>query len=243
MSTVAKTEKAEPTNGGNLNNRDEKTPRLFPATKVAQLKRTMDGAEKRMIRLQAELAETRAIIRRKYSDVLDGKGNVIGRDMLSSEHIYGLRLKRTQVEKDLALTKGDFLKARRAYRSAVSNNFQIERKSVQLIREENKIVRESKIILARTKHILREQGKNGGKQEYELLQALAYRDDIKAFRIAFDRVMLGYAPDHHKTLDGVSTVKTEVIHSIMEEMASEVRKNIQSQTSPGTDDENTDRKE
>lgn len=203
---------------------DEETLRLVPATKIGLLKRQMDGAETRMIRLQAELSETRAKIRRKYQDEVDDNNVVVGRLTFSPEHIYGLRLKRVQIEKDLAEVKGEFLKYRRAYRRAVSHNFQIERKSVKAIREENRIVRESRKLLKKTKAVLNEHGSNGGAAQYAMLQNLALADDVRAFRDGFDQVMRTFDPAHHTMISGVSQVKTEIIHSIMEEMAEEAEK-------------------
>ena len=149
------------TNGSKNTDQDENL-RRFSATKVAKLKRKMDGAEKRMLRLFTERTECRAIIRRKYTDAFDAEGVIIGRNILYPEQVMGFKLKLVQIEKDLAIAKGDFLKDRREYRSALTNNIQIERKSVKLIREENRIQRESKKLLRQTKQILKEHGNNGG---------------------------------------------------------------------------------
>jgi hypothetical protein len=208
-----------PANGGYSKNQDGKTFRLFSATKIAKLKRAMDGAERRMLRLETELVECRAIIRRKYTDVLDEKDEVVGRNLLSSEQVFGFKLKRTQIEKDLALAKRDFFTGRKTYRSAVTNNFQVERKTVKLIREENKIMRESKKFTRLTIEILKKRGSNGGSKEFKTLTDLAVAGDVKAFRNGFEVTMEQFDSSHHTLISGVCSVKTEIIHGVMEELA------------------------
>lgn len=203
----------------------EETLRRVPAKTIGLLKRQMDGAEKRMIRLQAELSETRAKIRRKYTDVFDANENIIGRNMLSSEGVYGYRLKRTQIEKELAVVKGEFFQLRKAYRSAVSHNFKIERKTVKLIRKENKIRRESAKSLKLVKETLKTHGKNGGAKDLQLLTSLALEDDVKGFRAAFDESVGRFEPKLYTTISGVSQVKTEIIHAVMQDLAEEAKKN------------------
>lgn len=194
--------------------------RSVPAMKVAQMKRIMDGAEKRMLRLEAERDEVRAIIQRKYTDQYGDDGEtVVGRNLLSPEHIFGFRLKRTEIETDLAVVKGDFLKARRTYRGAVKNNMLTARKSLKMVRMENKILRESKKLLNKTLVVLREHGSNGGAKEFNKLKKAADTGDVKAFRSTFDDVLKDFDPAHHVTISGLCTVKTEIIHSVMDQLA------------------------
>jgi len=87
MSGSIKANKA-PANAGQTNKNGERLRRI-PARKVAQLKRAMDGAEKRVIRLESELADARAVIARKYVERKDAKGNVIGQTKLTPAQIKG----------------------------------------------------------------------------------------------------------------------------------------------------------
>lgn len=212
------------TSANNSNNQDGKTYRLIPLMKVAQQRRAMDGAERRMLRLETELVECRAIIRRKYTDVLDKNEEVVGHNRLSSEQVFGFRLKRTQIEKELALAKRDYFRTRKSYRSSVTNNFQVERKAVKLILEESRLRRESQKLLRDTVEILEQHGNNGGAKEMEVLTSLALKGDIKAFRSAFDQTVARFDPSHFKMISGVSNVKTEIIHGVMELLAEEATK-------------------
>jgi hypothetical protein len=208
-----------PANGGPSNHQDGKASRLVQPMKIAQLKRAMDGAEQRMLRLETELVECRAIIRRKYTDVLDDKEEIVGRNQLSPEQVFGFKLKRTQTEKELALAKRDYFRNRKAYRHAVTNNFQVERKAVKLIHDENRIMRESKKLLRVTSEIIKKHGSNGGAKEMSVLISLALEGDVKAFRSAFDETMEQFDPSHYTLISGVNNVKTEIIHGVMEELA------------------------
>jgi hypothetical protein len=211
-------------NGAVSNDNQDDTNRRVSSTKVARLKQVMNGAEKRMIRLTSELLEYRAIIRRKYTDVFNAQGEVVGRNLLHPEQVLGYKLQRTQIETDLAVSKGDFLKARREYRKALTNNIQIERKSGKLIREENRIRRESSKSLRLVKETLKQHGQNGGAKDLALLTSLAIADDVKGFRVAFDESVGRFEPALYTVISGVSQVKTEIIHSVMEELADENRK-------------------
>jgi hypothetical protein len=215
-----------PANGGKTNNQDEKSYRLIPATTVAELKRTMDGAETRKLRLKAERDACRAIISRKYADKFDDKKkNVIGQIKLNPAQLYGLKLKRMQLEKDLATAKGDFYRAQKAYRSAVSKNMQVERKTVKLIRTDNRLRRESKKLLKKTGEILEQHGSNGGANEMDVLTSLALEGDVKGFRLAFDEAVARFDLSHFTLISGVSDVKTEIIHGMMDQLAEDATKN------------------
>jgi hypothetical protein len=193
--------------------------RRVPSIKVATLKRQMDGAEKRIIRLKTELAETNAIIRRKYLDRFDDKGNVAGKAHLGSAQVEGLRLKRVELENSLAIAKGECFRSQREYRNAVAQNIQVERKSVKIVREENRIRRESKKLLKKTVEILKQHGQNGGVAKLQALQTLSLANDVKAFRDEFDSAIKEFDPAHYVTISGVSNVKTEIIYGVMDELA------------------------
>jgi len=198
--------------------------RRIPTRKIAQLKRKMDGAEKRMTRLESELSDTRAIIRRKYSELKDEKGKVVGHKQLSPAQIKAYRLMRSQIDQALAIAKGDYFEARRAYEEAAGRNIAAVLKTTSEVKRENKTRREAKALLKKTKAILKEKGKNGGAKKLQLLTTLALADNIEGFRETFDESMEEFDPSHYITISGVSSVKTEIIHDIMDEMAEEAKK-------------------
>jgi hypothetical protein len=123
--------------------------RRIPTRKIAQLKRKMDGAEKRMTRLESELSDTRAIIRRKYSELKDEKGKVVGHKQLSPAQIKAYRLMRSQIDQALAIAKGDYFEARRAYEEAAGRNIAAVLKTTSEVKRENKTRREAKALLKR----------------------------------------------------------------------------------------------
>jgi hypothetical protein len=214
-----------PANGGNSMNPDSKL-RKIPATKIAALRREMDGAERRVLRLGTELLELRAIIRRKYLDRLDENDQIVGRIQLSPPQVDGLRLKRTEVERDLAVAKGDSLRAKREYRKFVLHNIQVGRKSVALVRNENRIRRDSSKLLKMTIASIKEHGKNGGTAMVESLTSLALAGDVTAFRSQFEEALSNFDRKHYDTISGVRSVKTEIIHSVMDILAEEARKDM-----------------
>ncbi|MCX6133025.1 MAG: hypothetical protein NTU47_04335 [Ignavibacteriales bacterium] len=193
--------------------------RSIPARKVAQLKLAMDGAERRMLRLKTELLECRAIIRRKYVERQDSKGNATTQLQLNPAQVEGYRLKRTGIEEQLAIASGDYLQWKRAYRKAVEQNIQVARKSVKMVREENRLRRDARALLRKTKAILEKEGRNGGALELDLLTTLAVNDDVKGFRSAFDEFVEKFDPSHYVTISGISSVKTEIIHALMDEFS------------------------
>ena len=221
-----------PANGDQFNSEANVVVRRIPARKVAQLKWAMDGAEKRMLRLKTELLECRAIMRRKYIERQDAKGNATTQLQLNPAQIEGYRLKRTGIEEQLAIASGDYLQWKRAYRKAVEQNIQVARKSVKMVREENRVRRDAKALLRKTKAILEKKGKNGGARELELLTTLAVNDDVKGFRSAFDDCVEKFDPSHYVIISGLSSVKTEIIHALMDEFA-EVKENGNSDTLTG----------
>ena len=230
----SKTSTGSPINGGESKNKTngQDTVRRIPARKVAQLKWAMDGAEKRMLRLRTEHLECRAIMRRKYVERENGKGKGITQLQLNPAQIEGYRLKRTGIEEQLAIASGDYLQWKRAYRKAVVQNIQVGRKSVKMVLEENRIRRDAKALLKKTKAILEKEGKNGGAVEIELLTTLAVNDDVKGFRSAFDEFVEKFDPSHYVTISGISEVKTDIIHALMDEFA-EGKQNGDSETLTG----------
>ncbi|MCX6135901.1 MAG: hypothetical protein NTV54_00170 [Ignavibacteriales bacterium] len=190
---------AQVDNGKN-NIQEESTGRLITPMKIGKMKRTMDNAEKRMLRHTDELAACRSCIRRKTADRTDEKGKVIGQMQLNPTQIDGYRLKRVQVERDLAIAKGDYLQARRAYRKAVSHNFQVEMDAVKTIRDENRIRREATKLKNKTLAALQKHGDNEGAAEIAELKRLAGSDDVKGFRNAFDQILHRVDPVHYDTI-------------------------------------------
>ena len=211
-----------PTNVGQ-NNKEEQLRRI-PPSKITQLKRAMDGAEQRMLRLKTELLECRAIIRRKYVERQESKGSGSTQVQLNPAQVEGYRLKRTEIEGQLAIASGDYLQSKRAYRKAVEQNIQVVRKSVRMVREENRVRREANKLLNQTKAALEKHGKSGGAEEMKRLQDLALADDVREFRKSFDELLHRLDPAHHEVISGVSQVKTEIVHAIMEQLAEDARK-------------------
>ena len=212
------------TSSDNTNNNVVKLRRI-PTRKIALLKRKMDGAEKRMIRLESELAETRAIIHRKYTELKDEKEKVVGHKQLSPAQIKSYRLKRSQIDQALAIAKGDYFEAKREFEDAAGRNIAAVSKTTSEVKRENKTRREAKALLKKTKAILKAKGKNGGAKKLQLLTTFALADNIEGFRETFDESMEEFDPSHYVTISGVSSVKTEIIHEIMEEMVEEAIKN------------------
>lgn len=198
--------------------------RRIPARRVAALRRRMDGAEKRKIRLETELTECRATIRRKYTERTDKHGDLIEQVPLTAPHVAGLRLKRIGIERELAVAKGDYLISKREYRKAVQHNIEVGRKSVKFVREENRIRREANKLLRRTRVALEKHSAHGGAEEMKRLQEIAASGEVKEFRRAFDDLLHRLDPDHHNTISWVSQVKTEIVHALMEHLAEEGRK-------------------
>lgn len=211
------------TGSDNTNNNVVKLRRI-PTRKIALLKRKMDGAEKRMIRLESELAETRAIIHRKYTELKDEKEKVVGHKQLSPAQIKSYRLKRSQIDQALAIAKGDYFEAKREFEEAAGRNIAAVSKTTSEVKRENKTRREAKALLKKTQGILKAKGKNGGAKKLQQLTAFALADNIEGFRKTFDESIEEFDPSHYVTISGVSSVKTEIIHEIMDEMAEEARK-------------------
>ena len=206
-------------NSANSNNQDENSLRLIPAKRVAQFKRTMDGAKRRKDRLMKAVDESRAIINRKYTDRVDSEDNVVGRNQLTSEQVFGFKLKLTQIEAKLALARRDYFKGCKAYRAAVKNNLQVERESLSDIRHDNRIIIQSKKLLQETRDMLKKHGSNGGAKEFKQLIDLALVGDMKVFRNGFLETVKKFDPAHYVNVSGVCTVETEIVHTIMDELA------------------------
>jgi prolyl oligopeptidase PreP (S9A serine peptidase family) len=205
-------------NGGLPINHEENSPRLISAKRVAQLKRTMDGAKRRKDRLKKELVVCRAIISRKYTDRLDEKGNVEGRNQLTSEQVFGFKLKRTQIEMDLAMSRRDYFVACKEYLSAVTVNLRSERMSLKAILHDNRIIIQSKKLLQVTVEILKKHGSNGGAIEVKQLTDLALSGDMKVFRNGFLETIKKFDPAHYVNISGVCTVETKIVHAMMDEL-------------------------
>ena len=88
-----------------------------------------------------------------------------------------------------------------------------------MVREENRIRREARALLRKAKDILSHEGKNGGAKDLELLTTLAVKEDVRGFRSAFDNCFERFSPELYTTISGISQVKTEIIHTIMDELA------------------------
>jgi len=195
--------------------------RPVPATKIANLKRKMDGAERRVHRLETELVEIRSIIRRKYLVIAGGDGAPDQQDQLGAAQIAGYRLKRTEVEGQLIEAQGDYVIARRAYEEAVKRNTVLSRRQNHEMRKQNRAVREAKKLLRDTKSLLEKHGSNGGEKDVVELKSLAKAGDITGFRKVFDEKVRVWDEEHYATVSGVSTVKTEIIRELMEQFKSD----------------------
>ena len=211
-----------PTNG-EQSNEVESSHRKIDPRKIGLMRRQMDGAEKRMLSLENRLKVCRSIIRRKIKDHKEKDGKVT-HVRLTPTQVRGCRLERIQIERDLAVAKGDYMMARRAYRDAVSRNFQVEMDAVKIINEENRIRREATKLMKITRSALELHGNNGGAAEYKRLMTLALDDDVMGFRKAFDEILRQLDGAHFEKISTISQVKTEIIHSIMDQMVDKARK-------------------
>ncbi len=72
-----------------------------------------------------------------------------------------------------------------------------------------------------TIEILKEHGANGGAKDVAELKSLAMAEDVTGFRKAFDEKVKTWAPEHYVTISGVSSVKTEILHEVMEQFKSD----------------------
>jgi hypothetical protein len=199
----------------------EETIRLIPAMKIANLKRKMDGAETRVHRLENELVDIRAIIRRKYveKDQKDSERKL--HIELTPAQIEGFRLQRTMIEGRLAEARGELRDVVIEYRVAVQQNLLRNRKVNSDIRLRNKTVREAGKLKRKTVEILKKHGANGGAKDVAELKSMALVGDVKGFRKAFDEKVQVWDQEHYATVSGVSTVKTEIIRELMEQFKSE----------------------
>jgi hypothetical protein len=211
-----------PTNA-TANNRQngEVNLRAVPAMKIANLKRKMDGAETRVHRLENELVDVRAIIRRKYVEKEQKDSESKLHIELSPAQIEGFRLQRTIIEGRLAEARGELRDVVVEYREAVRQNLLRNRKLNSETRTRNKTVREAGKLKRKTIEILKQHGANGGAKDVAELKALAETGDIKNFRRVFDEKVKDWAPEHYITISGVSMVKTEIVHELMEQLTSE----------------------
>lgn len=219
MSTVALNERNA--NMQQKQNDNEAQIRPIPATKIANLKRKMKGAHRRVLRCSKEIEQMRADIRRKYFIKRDDNGLNEEHIPISSAEITGLRLNRRETERELAQAKGDYYSAERAYRSATSHNSLWSKKATRRVWKDNRTRREAGKLMRITIEILKKHGANGGAKDVAELRALALAGDVKGFRKAFDEKVSMWAPDHFDTISGVSTVKTEIIRELMEQFKSE----------------------
>lgn len=195
--------------------------RPIPATKIANLKRKMKGAHRRVIRFSKEIEQIRDDISRKYFIRKAEDGSNEQHIPISNAEISGLRLKRSMVEGDLAEAKGDLYVAEQAYRNATAHNSTWKMKANRKVRKDNRTRREAGKLMQKTLGILEEHGSNGGAKDVAELKTLALAGDVTGFRKAFDEKVRGWAPEHYVTISGVSTVKTEILHEVMEQFKSD----------------------
>ena len=217
------TEALNQRNGGTRQKQTENDApiRPIPATKIANLKRKMKGAHRRVLRFGKEIEQIRDDISRKYFIRKDEDGNNEQHIPISTAEIGGLRLKRNMVEGDLAEAKGDLYVAEQAYKNATAHNSTWKMKANRKIRKDNRTRREAGKLMQKTLGILEEHGSNGGAKDVAELKSLAMTGDVTGFRKAFDEKVKEWAPEHYVTISGVSTVKTEILHEVMEQFKSD----------------------
>lgn len=191
--------------------------RPIPATKIANLKRKMKGAHRRVIRFGKEIEKMRGDISRKYFIKKDDDGLNEEHIPISPSEIVGLRDKRIMVEGELAEAKGELYVAEQAYRAATTRNLTLRRKANSKIRKANRTRREAGKLMRKTLGILQDHGANGGAKDVAELKSLAKTGDISGFRKVFDEKVREWAPEHYVTISGVSTVKTEILKEVMEQ--------------------------
>ena len=121
----------------------------------------------------------------------------------------------------MAEAQGELFVAEQAYRTATSHNSTWRRKANSKIRKANRTRREAGKLIRKTLEILKEHGANGGAKDVAELKSLAMADDVTGFRKAFDGKVKVWAPEHYVTISGVSTVKTEILHEVMEQFKSD----------------------
>jgi hypothetical protein len=190
--------------------------RRIPATKIARLKMAVDGARKRIKGCKAMLNENCNYIRRKSKINRDARGETTYIP-LSSDDVAGLRLKQLKIEEALETAKGDYRAAQKEYRAAVAHNTKLARKTIKYIRVENRTRRESGKLLKQTKALIEKIRNSGGTDTVTTLTGFAVAGDTRGFRETFDKAVEGFDPALYTTISGVSNVKTEIIHDLMDE--------------------------
>jgi hypothetical protein len=207
------TTKSSPSNGG------QEKLKLIDRSKVAEIQRLLKGAGTRIERLERELNDIRSILKRGYAEKTGAKGAITQIPLKAFER-ETYRNKRVMIEQELALAKRDYLVSNRAYKKAISNNFRANKLKLKAAKKDNGIRRISKTLFKKMLNIIELQAKNGGKEKFNILKSLSDIGDVKGFRKAFDELGPELDNDLYITSSGVSEVKTEIIHGLMEELAS-----------------------
>ena len=202
----------------NLNNTNASKLKLVNSSRIADIRRKIQGAAKRIERLENELNNIRSILKRGYIEKTDSN-NDVSQITLKPFERDTYRNNRVMVEQQLALAKRDYLTFNRAYKQAITNNFRVNRVKLKTAKKDNGIRRNSKTLFKKMLNTIEHQAKNGGKEKFNILKNFAEIEDVKGFRKAFDEFGPELDNDFYITSSGVSEVKTEIIHGLMEELA------------------------
>jgi hypothetical protein len=204
----------------NTQSKDDKEKlKLINRSRIAEIRRQLKGAEKRTERLELELSEIRSILKRGYIEKTNKKG-VVTQIPLKPFERDTYRNKRVIIEQQLALAKRDYLVSNRVYKQAINNNFRANKLKLNAAKKDNGIRRNTKKLFEQTLELVKQQATNGGESKFRVLQSLAEIGDVKGFRKAFDEIGPELNKELHITVSGVSEVKTEILHGLMDELAS-----------------------
>jgi hypothetical protein len=212
-----------------------KPVRSVGAKRVADFKRKASGAKKRVTRLNAQLKEFRTTMRRKSSVRTDAEGKEIGRTLLGSEDLAGLKLKSTETEKELAVAKRDYLVAKREYMASVKKNQKIARQEAKDERAVNNTIRRKKRLEEKTQSIVKALAQTGNEADIRQLREFAAEDKAKDFRQLLDTVLQKADPEHYAVVSGVTNVKKQIVKAVMEQIKKdedEVRKMFFGESKP-----------
>ena len=192
--------------------------KLINNSRIANIRRKVQGAVSRLERLELELYEIRAILKRGYIEKTDPKNGITQIPLKPFERDT-YRNRRVVIEQQIAIANRDYLINNREYKQTLMNNIKANGLKLKKAKEENRIRRNSKMLLNQVFEAINQQAKNGGKEKFDVLKNLAEQDDVKGFRKAFDEFVPEFNKELYTTSSGVIEVKTEIIHGLMDQLA------------------------
>jgi hypothetical protein len=189
--------------------------KLINKRRVAEIRRSVIGAQQRINRLEKEISTTRSILRRRFIEIPLTDGN---REFkrLQPFAIAAYRNNKWVIEYELAIARRDFIMNNRSYKEMIIHNLKLNRDRVKKAKSENNIRRQTNNLFQKTLKVLQHERANGGAEKVQRLVDLAKSGNVKEFRTAFDE----YGPDFdsklYYTVSGIQNVKTEILHELMD---------------------------